>query len=357
MRRLVALPLLAVALPLVAWTEPAEPVDSTWFDVTRNGTVYTTRSQSGPSHTGTLKQVVESAVGSLKAAGGGTINFGAGEFDLGSESWKLRNLVDITFQGQGRDVTTIRNRTDALNDSEPFDVSTASRVTIRDLAVNAGGGFRSTSDAIDFDGGNDTVIERVKITGSRGRGIVFDGKDIVSGLVRSAERNTIRNCVITRIPSDGIELLAASRNRVETCTIRDVGGHGIQLTKSSSTAGQPNKPSNDNVVTGNTVDNSGQDGINLNASSRSQVLGNTVRNSSDDVSNKDGIRIGTAESVACDDNLVSSNTSSDNQQVHTQRYGLYISSSLCNRTVVSGNMFSGNVVASIRDVGTNTQYR
>jgi parallel beta-helix repeat protein len=338
-----------------SFTTAAEPVDPTWFDVTRNGTEYTAKSRGGPSYTGTLKQVVESAVGALRAPGRGTINFGAGEFDLGSEAWKFRNLVNITFQGQGRDVTTIRNATDALADTEPFDVSTASGVTIRDLAVNAGGALRSTSDAIDFDGGNDTVIERVRITGSRGRGIVFDGKDVVSGVARNAERNTIKNCVVTGIPGDGIELLAASRNRVDACTIKDVGGHGIQLTKSSSAADQPNKPSNDNVVTGNTVDNSGQDGINLNASSNSQVLGNTVLNSSDDVASKDGIRIGTADSAACDDNVVSNNTSSDDQAVHTQRYGLYIASPLCNRTVVSGNTFSGNLVAPIKDLGTGTQ--
>jgi hypothetical protein len=29
---------------------------------------------------------------------------------------------------------------------------------------------------------------------------------------------------------------------------------------------------------------------------------------------------------------------------------------LCNRTVVSGNTFSGNLTAPIRDVGTGTQY-
>jgi parallel beta-helix repeat protein len=334
---------------------PPPPPDPSWFDVTRNGSTYTAQSRGGPSYTGTLKQVVDSAVGSLKAAGGGTINFGAGEFNLGSDWLKLRGLAKITFQGQGIDATTIRNDTSVAADTEVFDVGSAFEVTIRDLAVDARGAFRSTSDAIDFDGGNDTVIERVKITSSRGRGIVLDGKDVVNGVARSAERNTIKNCVVTGTPSDGIELLAASRNRVEGCTVRDVGGHGIQLTKSSSGGDQPNKPSSHNVVTGNAVNNSGQDGINLNASSSSELRGNTVLNSSDDVASKDGIRIGTADSIACDDNVVSNNTSSDDQTVHTQRYGLYIASALCNRTVVSGNTFSGNLVAPIKDLGTGTQ--
>jgi parallel beta-helix repeat protein len=332
------------------------PAPATSFDVTRAGTTYTAQSPSGQSFTGTLKAVVESAVGVLKSSGGGTITFGAGDFDLGGSWWEFYDLVNIRFLGQGMDATTIRNNSSASTDTEPFDISTASNVVIRDLTINAGGPFRSTSDAIDFDGGNDSLVERVKVTGARGRGIVFDGKDIVSGLVRSAERNTIRNCIVTGVPSDGIELLAASNNRVESCSVTNVGGHGIQMTKGSPSAGQPNKPSSGNVITGNSVDNSGQDGININAGDGNQLLGNTVLNSSDDVSGKDGIRVGTSDSVSCNDTVVSNNTSSDNQAVHTQRYGLHIASNLCNRTVVSGNTFSGNLTAPIRDLGTNTQY-
>jgi parallel beta-helix repeat protein len=333
------------------------PAPATRFDVTRSGDVYAAQNPSGPTYTGTLKAVVESAVVDLKSSGGGSISFGAGDFDLGSTWWKFRNLANVTFQGQGMDLTTIRNSTSAPSDTEPFDVSTANNVVIRDLTVSAGGDFRSTSDAIDLDGANDTLIERVRVTGARGRGIVFDGKDIVGGVPRTAERNTIRSCEVTGVPSDGIELLAASNNRIEGCTVTDVAGHGIQLTQSATTAGQPNKPSNDNVVTGNWVDNSGRDGINVNAGNRNQLLANSVFNSSDDVSNRDGIRIETVDPRPCDDNVVSNNTSSDNQAVPTQRYGLNISSGLCHQTVVSGNAFSGNRLLPIKDLGTNTQYR
>jgi hypothetical protein len=53
--------------------------------------------------------------------------------------------------------------------------------------------------------------------------------------------------------------------------------------------------------------------------------------------------------------VVSGNTATDNQATKTQTYGLYIASSLCNRTVVGpGNDFAGNRVASIRNLGTNT---
>jgi parallel beta-helix repeat protein len=331
---------------------------ATFFDVTRNGDVYTAQSSDGESFTGTLKAVVENAVGVLKAAGGGTINFGPGVYDLRSTWWEFFDLENITFQGAGMDATTIRNQTSATTDTEPFDVSTANNVVIRDLAIDAGGGLRSTSDAIDFDGGNDTLIERVKVMGARGRGIVFDGKDIVGGLVRKSEGNTIRDCVIDGVPGDGIELLAASRNLVEGCTITNVHVHGIQMTKSSSSADQPHKAPDENVIRNNLIVESGQDGINLNSGNGNQLVDNTVLNSSDDVSSKDGIRITSSDSRPCDGNLVSNNESSDTQAVHTQRYGLYISSGLCHQTVVGpANVFEGNLVAPIRDLGTGTIYQ
>jgi uncharacterized repeat protein (TIGR01451 family) len=196
----------------------------------------------------------------------------------------------------------------------------------------------------------------VKVTASRGRGIVFDGKDIIGGSLRTAERNVVRDCVISDIPSDGIELLASSRNHIEGCTITNVGGHGIQITKSSTTADQPNKKSDDNVLVGNSIDNSGQDGINLNSGDRNEIRGNTILNSSDDVSGRDGIRLSSADAINCDDNIVSGNTSGDNQGTHTQRYGLNISSSLCNRTVVWQNTFFGNLNGDINDLGTDTRY-
>jgi parallel beta-helix repeat protein len=226
-------------------------------------------------------------------------------------------------------------------------------VTIRDLTVSAGGPFRSTSDAIDFDFGNDSVVERVKITASRGRGIVFDGKN--AGWF--AENNVVRDCVITSgVPSDGIELLASSRNTVEGCTITGVAGHGIQFAKASTSAPQPNKESNDNVVRNNVVNESGQDGINLNGGDRNRIEGNTITNSSNITGNRDGIRLGTTDGISCNDNIVQGNTATDTQATKTQRYGLAIASSLCNRTVVGPNNFVGNRVGQILDQGTNTQY-
>ncbi|MFL5841191.1 MAG: right-handed parallel beta-helix repeat-containing protein, partial [Thermoleophilaceae bacterium] len=213
-----------------------------------------------------------------------------------------------------------------------------------------------TSDAIDMDGGNNDLIERVKITGSRARGIIFDGKDIIAGEPRTADGNTIRDCVIAGVPSHGIEFLASRSNTVEGCTITNVAGNGIQITKASTTAGQANKKSSDNRLSGNSIDNSGKDGINVTSSDRNEITGNTVLNSSDDTASRDGIRITSSDSVSCDDNVVSGNTSGDNQAVHTQKYGLNIASSLCHTTVVGVNAFFGNLTGPIRDLGTGTQY-
>jgi uncharacterized repeat protein (TIGR01451 family) len=336
--------------------EGSSPPPSSYL-VTREGDTYrATPDGTGTTYTGTLKQVMESAVQDLHSAGGGTVTFTSGVFDFGSEFLVGSNLANITFQGQGMDVTVLQNNSSAATDTEPFDMHDTNQITVRDMTVIAGGPFRSTSDALDFDGGNDVVIERVKITGSRGRGIVFDGKDFSGSLTRTADRNVVRDCVITGIPSDGIELLASSRNHIEGCSITDIGGHGIQITKSSTMADQPNKKSDDNVLVGNSIDNAGQDGINLNSGDRNEIRGSTILNSSDDVSGRDGIRLSSADAINCDDNIVSGNTSGDNQATHTQRYGLNISSSLCSRTVVWQNTFFGNLNGDINDLGTDTRY-
>jgi chitodextrinase len=335
---------------------PAPP-SSDPFVVRRDGNIYHAESQTtSASYSGSLKFVVENAANELNAHGGGTITFQAGDFDLGAEWFEFYNLTGITFAGQGMDVTVLRNNASASTDTEPFDFTNGDLITIRDMTVSAGGPLRSTSDALDFDAGDNNLVERVKVTGSRGRGIVFDGKDVANGQPRTANGNTVLDCVITGIPSDGIELLASSSNLVENCQITNVGGHGIQITKASSTAGQPHKKSNDNVIVGNYVDNAGQDGINLNSGDRNSITGNTILNSSNTTTSQDGIDISSSDSILCDDNVVQANTATDNQPVKTQRYGLSISSSNCHRTVVVSNNFSGNRLGAIRDVGTGTIY-
>jgi hypothetical protein len=307
-------------------------------------------------YSGTLKFAVESAVNELNQAGGGRIIFTDGTFDLGSDRFEPKDVADITFEGQGIDATVIQNSSSASTDTEPFDMVRANRIVIRDLTVSAGGPLRSTSDAIDFDGGNDVLIERVRISTSRGRGIVFDGKDTDGSTPRTANWNTIRECLIDGVPSDGIELLAVSNTRIEGCVIANVGGHGIQITKASAQADQPNKKSNDNVVTASTIDQAGQDGLNVTSGDRNVIDGNTITNSSDDVLGRDGIRITSSDSIPCDDNVVSNNRATDTQAVKTQKYGLNIASPNCHRTVVVNNDFNGNRVGPINDEGVSSEF-
>jgi chitodextrinase len=336
---------------------PAPPSPSPFVVSRTSGSIYTAQSSTaGTTYTGTLKSVVQNAVAELNRNGGGIVHFTAGLFELGDSHLELHDMVNVTFEGEGMDVTTITNNRSVADDTEIFDVTRATGGGIRDMTLNAGGPFRSTSDAIDYDSGNDQVIERVKVTGARGRGIVFDGKDITGGIVRKAENNYVHDCVITNVPSDGIELLAAGHNRIEGCNITNVGGHGIQMTKGSSSADQPNKQSSHNVIIGNFVDQSGQDGINVTAGDWNEITANTVKNSSNVANGRDGIRITSADSVSCSDNSVSGNTATDDQATKTQRYGLAISNAECARTVVSNNNFNGNKTGTILDSGTGTIY-
>jgi parallel beta-helix repeat protein len=332
---------------------PPPPASASPFLVTRDGSTYTAASQTtSSSYTGSLQSVVESAVDELGTTGGGTITFTADNFDLGTGQFALDDVSNITFEGQGMDATTIVNDTNEASDTEPFDVVGADGLVVRDLAVAANGAFRSTSDALDFDNASNTTVERVKVLASRSRGIVFDGK----GAGWQATGNEIRDCVIGAIPDDGIELLAAGNNTVTGCTISDVGGHGIQINKSSSGASQPNKQSNDNQILGNTIDQAGRDGVNVNSGAHNTIASNTITNSSDERSGRDGIRIESFNGITCDDNVIDGNQATDEQATQTQRYGLNIANSLCNRTVVRNNSFAGNAIGDIRDLGTDTQY-
>jgi parallel beta-helix repeat protein len=174
---------------------------------------------------------------------------------------------------------------------------------------------------------------------------------------QASQSNVVRDCVITGTYSSGVELLASSRDTIEGCTITNVGRYGIQVNKSSAIAGQPNKKSCDNVIRNNVIDQAGLDGINVNSGDRNRITGNSATNRSDDTTGRDGIRIMVSDSKTSDDNVVANTVSTDNQAVKTQRCGLCIASSLCNRTVVGpGNDFAGNRVNAIPDLGTYTIY-
>jgi len=324
------------------------------FTISPTGDGYRAESATGRLYTGTLKYVGERAAHELETGGGGTIAFTAGTFDFGRDYFKFTALHDITFVGAGMDATLLRNWTDEAADTEPFNFTGATRIIVRDLAVSAGGPPRTTSDALDFDNGVQVLVERVKVTDSRARGIIFDGKN--GGW--NSYGNTVRDCVITGADTHGVELLASTGNTVQGCTITGVGGYGITVTKSSATADQPNKKANDNVVSGNRIDQAGSDGIAVNSSDRNQIFDNTVTNSSDDISGRAGIRLSGTDAVSCADNVVSGDSATDSQLVKTQRYGLNIADPLVLRTVVGpDDTFTGNLSRPVRDAGVGTTYR
>ncbi|MFY1700589.1 right-handed parallel beta-helix repeat-containing protein [Micromonospora sp. WMMA1923] len=331
------------------------PANPSPYTVSRSGDTYRAVSAAaGPTFTGSLKSVVESAVAELNPLGGGTVTFGAGTFDFGSQYLKLESIRNIIFAGAGMTATVLRNSSSAAADTEPFNTKGLNGVVIRDLTVHAGGPARTTSDALDFDDGNNVLVERVRVTASRGRGVVFDGKN----QTWSSMGNTVRDCEITGAASDGIELLASSGNTVSGCSISAVGGHGIQINRASSGADQPNKTADHNIVSDNTIDQAGQDGINVDSGNDNRIADNHITDSANVTPNHDGIRIATISGVSCTDNIVTGNVATDNQAVKTQRYGLHITSAGCVRTVVgTGNDFTGNKLNAIRDMGTDTLYR
>lgn len=338
-----------VAPPELVVPAPSPP---SAYTVTRDGDTYHATSTAAVI-TGTLKQVVEAAARDLDSHSGGTITFTAGEFDLGNSHLELDDIDFVTFAGQGVQLTTIRNYEAAATDTEVFDIVGADHMVIRDMTISAGGPERSTSDAIDFDNGRNSTIERVKITQSRGRGIVFDGK----GVGWDANGNVVRNCVVENVPGDGIELLGSSNNLIEGCTVTNSGGHGIQITKASTNAAVPNKQSNGNTLRNNTVVGSGRDGININSGDANILTGNTLRNSSQASSGRDGIRIESFDGISCNANRINFNTATDNQATPTQTYGVNIASTECTATWIgTGNTFSGNRLGDLNDNGTATEY-
>ena len=116
--------------------------------VSRSGNTYLADSQSGgPDYSGPqLKVVVENAMHDLDNAGGGLLSFQAGTFDLGADHLQLTSISNVTFDGQGIDVTNVVNNTNVLQDTEPFSSLASDHITIRNMTISAGGSLRETSD-------------------------------------------------------------------------------------------------------------------------------------------------------------------------------------------------------------------
>src|SRR5215211_7220478 len=106
---LVAVAVIAQAAGLLGLA-PAQAVSPTLYTVSKSGTTYiATPTPGGQTYTDNsptaLKTVVESAVADLEATAGPgqarTVQFTAGEFNLGSAFFKFDNIHDLIFKGAG----------------------------------------------------------------------------------------------------------------------------------------------------------------------------------------------------------------------------------------------------------------
>lgn len=315
--------------------------DGVYTATRRNGTVASTDSS------------LLTVINAIKAANT-VIQFGTGTFDYGAAHPTFNTLDGIQFWGRGIDVTIVQNSQDDAADTEPFSFTNCQNVVIRDMTVSAGGTARSTSDAIDNDGGSDWLIENVKITASRARGIACDGKDPGA----AAERCVIRNVTISgsqgSTAGDGIELLATTDCIIENCTITDAPAHGIQISKGATASG---KKGTGNIIRNNTITGSGRDGVNILSCDNNQIRNNIITNSATVTASKDGVRVETADGVSCDGNIVDGNICTDNRGTKKQRYGVNIgpaTSDLATSSQITNNNLAGNLTAPYNDGGTST---
>ncbi|HET7055270.1 MAG TPA: right-handed parallel beta-helix repeat-containing protein [Thermomicrobiales bacterium] len=294
-----------------------------------------------------LKEVMNAILGSNRH-----IHFTPGTFSFGADHAVFVDLANLTLSGSGRDRTLIENDTDEDADTEPFSFTRCTGVVVRDLTVSAAGMLRTTSDALDFDAGSDCLVERVDITRSRGRGIVFDGKEPGA----QAVRNVIRDCRITGCPGAGIELLVAEHCDVRDCHSFGNGEVGLKVNRHV----EAGRNSRFNRVSGGTYEANEGDGITVIDSDFTTIDGVRCLNNG-----RDGVRIHSfgGELTTVGTTVTSSTCLNDlaNPAPNRQVYGINIvSEDPANgvvSSVISGNYLEGNLQGGIADNGTRTVIR
>ena len=294
-----------------------------------------------------LKQVMDAILGSDRH-----IHFSPGTFTFGPDHATFVDLANLTLSGSGRDRTFIENNTDDEADTEPFSFTRCTGVTVRDLAISAAGSQRTTSDALDFDAGSDCLVERVDVIRSRGRGIVFDGKEPGARAVR----NVIRDCRITGCPGAGIELLVAEHCDVRDCHSYGNGDAGLKVNRAVEAV----RNSRFNRVAGGLYEANEGDGILVIDSDFTTIEGVRCLNNG-----RDGVRIHSfgAPLTTLGTTVVSSTCLNDpgNPAPNRQMYGINIVSESADSgvlsSVISGNYLEGNTQGGILDGGTRTIIR
>jgi len=308
--------------------------------------------EAAATYTGSsLVTDVLNAIETANSSGNFMLLFDVGTFDMGTENWTLNTVSNVTLAGAGVDMTTIQNSTNAANDSEPFSFTTVDHITIRDMTVSAGGTARSTSDALDFDAGDDCLVERVRVILSRGDGIVFDGKD---GTL--SQRNTVRDCEVTGADLSGIQLLAADDNIVTGNRIHGNGESGIKLNRDTS----PAQDSSRNIIEANSIYENDEAGIEILECSRNIVRGNQIWNNGKGAGTyDDGIVIDdfATAGIGADDNIITGNQIFDTLGTPTQDRAININDAAVTGTIITGNIIGPHVTsdeAVINDLAADT---
>ena len=190
----------------------------------RHGTLIEDRTDTAT--TSALKYILETRVHS-----GDHVHFGPGRFHLldaplGTEAWantetKL-NFVDlqgVTISGEGMYTTTIStytNTTSASPDVATMLFTRCSGWTLRDFTLELCGVLVTTMETFNGNQATDFRLERIRVTRSKGRGIVMDGGDAGA----YAGRNVVHNCIVQGRPRRAELLLIAGGTLSPSTTYR-----------------------------------------------------------------------------------------------------------------------------------------
>jgi parallel beta-helix repeat protein len=330
---------------------------------------------------------------------GGTLLFSSGTFDFGLNNVKIEHMHNIWLVGQGIDVTFIKNAPPNTADLEPFSYSDADGAVVRDMTIRSEPNLRYTSDALDFDNSDNVLVERVKITASPARGIIFDGKDQVGQPGWQSHNNVVRNCIVTGCALSGIELLCAENCQIIDCTVYGNAEHGVNIAAQSNSL----RHSIGNTVSGGSYTNNGKNGIaifagesntvqNVNCSGNAQngvmirphpyeslkSVGNVLSGGTFSANTWHGVQIVDSDSTAVD-GVQCLDNNLDGVRILTEKYGATgnrIENSGCTNTrlprkqdwgitligtspavadtIVRNNDLCGNLRGSLNDQAVNT---
>jgi parallel beta-helix repeat protein len=172
----------------------------------------------------------------------------------------------------------------------------------------------------------------------------------------TSSHNRVVGCRITGCQRAGIKLLAADHITIRDCVIWGNNEHGIIIDKASTVAGQANKPSQHNTVTGCHIYENGTYGIYIRSSHYNKLQGLTIRNNGWDSTSSDGVRVTTGDSQAANGNVILGCVITDDQLSKTQAFGIRLlpSSGAVDRTVIGDNQLRGNKSGALLNGGSNT---